>query len=305
MEMSSILIVGSVAFDTLHLPSGSYPRVIGGSAVYAGLAASRFSKAGIVGVVGRDFPSDVLARLAERGLDVSGVEVADGETFHWAGRYTDDLLHRTSLVTELNVFADFHPKIPAAMRSPRFVMLGNIAPELQLEVLEQTSGSRFVIADTMNFWIDSKRAELGEVLKRVDLLVINEEEAWQLSGERNIGRVAASLLALGPKGVVVKRGEYGAMLFHEGQIFSAPGYPLDVVVDPTGAGDAFAGGLVGYLAKAGDTSHEALRAAVIHGSAVASFCVQGVSTEALETLTDESLTRRIEGFSEIVRYRNR
>lgn len=301
--MSSILIVGSVAFDTLHLPTGSYPRVIGGSAVYAGLAASRFAKPGIVGVVGRDFPGDVLDRLAARGIDVAGVEIADGETFHWAGRYTDDLLHRTTLATDLNVLADFQPKIPESMRSPRFVMLGNIAPELQLSVLEQTTGPRFVIADTMNFWIDSKRAELGEVLKRVDLLVINEEEAWQLSGERNIGRVAASLLALGPKGVVVKRGEYGAMLFHEGRVFSAPGFPLDVVVDPTGAGDAFAGGLVGYLAKKGDTSHEALRSAVIHGSAVASFCVQGVSTESLESLEDSALRHRIDGFDDIVRFR--
>lgn len=300
--MSSILIVGSVAFDSLHLPSGSYPRVLGGSAVYAGLAAARFAKPGIVGVVGKDFPDDVLGRLQDRGIDTSGVEIADGATFHWEGRYTDDLLHRTTLATDLNVLADFNPKIPESLRSPRFVMLGNIAPELQLSVLEQTSGPRYVIADTMNFWIDSKRPELCKVLERVDLLVINEEEAWQLSGERNIGRVAASLLALGPKGVVIKRGEYGAMLFHEGRVFSAPGYPLDVVVDPTGAGDAFAGGLIGYLAKKGATNHEALRSALIHGSAVASFCVQGVSTESLESLTDEALAHRIAGFDDMVRF---
>lgn len=300
--MSSILIVGSVAFDTLHLPSGSFPRVLGGSAVYAALSASRFARCGIVGVTGRDFPEEHIAHMVARGIDVSGVEVADGETFHWEGRYTDDLLHRTTLRTDLNVLADFHPKIPETMRAPKLIMLGNIAPELQLSVLEQTRGPRYVVADTMNFWIDSKRPELGKVLEKIDLLVINEEEAWQLSGERHVGKVARALLALGPKGVVVKRGEYGAMLFHDDKIFSAPGYPLDLVVDPTGAGDSFAGGLIGYLARAGKVDHDTLRAAVIHGSAIASFCVQGVSTERLLSLTDGELDDRIGAFDELVRF---
>ncbi len=300
--MSSILIVGSVAFDTLHLPTGSHPRVLGGSAVYAALSASRFAPCAIVGVAGRDFPSEEIAHLVERGIDVTGIEIADGETFHWEGRYTDDLLHRTTLRTDLNVLATFAPKIPAHLRSPKLIMLGNIAPELQLSVLDQTSGPRYVVADTMNFWIDSARADLGKVLERIDLLVINEEEAWQLSGERHVGRVARALLALGPKGVVVKRGEYGAMLFHDDKIFSAPGYPLDVVVDPTGAGDSFAGGLIGYLARAGRTDHDSLRAAVIHGSAVASFSVQGVSTDRLRSLSDGELTDRIHSFDELVRF---
>lgn len=300
--MSSVLIVGSVAFDTLHLPSGSFPRVLGGAAVYAALAASRFSKCAIVGVAGRDFPKSAVDMLESNGVDVRGVEIADGESFHWEGKYTDDLLHRETLATDLNVLATFDPKIPESLRTPKLIMLGNMVPALQLAVLDRTSGPRFVVTDTMNFWIDSQRDDLGKVLLRTDLLVINEEEAWQLSGERHIGRVAAALLALGPKGVVIKRGEYGAMLFHEGGVFSAPGFPLDVVIDPTGAGDAFAGGLVGYLANSPTIDHDAIRAAVIHGSAVASFCVQGVSTQRLESLTPDELNVRIRAFDELVRF---
>lgn len=300
--MSGVLIVGSVAFDTLHLPTGSFPRVLGGAAVYAALAASRFAKVGIVGVAGRDFPSDAVSMLESHGIDTRGIEFADGESFHWEGKYTDDLLHRDTIRTDLNVLATFDPKVPEALASASLIMLGNMVPALQLAVLDRTSGPRFVVTDTMNFWIDSQREDLGKVLLRTDLLVINEEEAWQLSGERHIGRVASALLALGPKGVVIKRGEYGAMLFHEGQVFSAPGFPLDSVIDPTGAGDAFAGGLVGYLARAASTSHDALRAAVIHGSAIASFCVQGVSTQRLESLTGDELTTRIKAFDELVRF---
>lgn len=300
--MTPILIVGSIAFDTLHLPTGSHPRVLGGAAVYASLAASRFARSGVVGVVGRDYPRAFLDELERRGVDVSGVEVADGDSFHWEGRYTEDLLHRTSLRTDLNVFASFDPKVPAGLRGCPYVMLGNIAPELQISVLDQTEGTPYVVADTMNFWIDSQRPALLRLLPRVDLLVINEEEAFQLSGERHIGRVARALLAMGPKALVIKRGEYGAMLFHDGRVFSAPGFPLDLVLDPTGAGDSFAGGLIGYVARAGRIDHDTLRAAVIHGSAVASFCVQGVAVEPLVGLGETDLAARIDAFSELVRF---
>lgn len=297
--MSSLLVVGSVAFDTIHNHLGSHARILGGSATYASLAASQLAPVRLVGVVGKDFPRKAVDMLRGRGIDTTGLEVAHGETFHWEGRYADDLTSRTTIQTDLNVFADFEPKIPERFRDSEFVMLGNIAPELQLHVLDQVRSPRLVIADTMNLWIDTALGALKELLSRVDILVINEEEARQLSGFHHPLAVAEALRALGPETVIVKRGEYGALLFLEEDIFCAPAYPLKTVADPTGAGDSFAGGFLGYLAEAG---HDDLRQAVICGSAAASFCVQDVGIGALENLSREDLEDRIREFRELTTF---
>jgi fructose-1-phosphate kinase PfkB-like protein len=234
--------------------------------------------------------------LRGRGIDTTGLEVANGKTFHWEGRYSDNLTSRTTIQTDLNVFADFNPKIPAAFRDSEFVMLGNIAPQLQLHVLDQIDNPKLVIADTMNLWIDTALDALEALLKRVDILVINEEEARQLTGFHHPLAVAEALRALGPETVIVKRGEYGALLFLDEDIFCAPAYPLKSVSDPTGAGDSFAGGFLGYLAENGHTD---LRQAVICGSAAASFCVQDVGVSALQNLSREDLDGRIREFREL------
>jgi sugar/nucleoside kinase (ribokinase family) len=250
----------------------------------------------LVGVVGKDFPREAVDMLRGRGIDTTGLEVANGETFHWEGRYSDDLTSRETIQTDLNVFADFNPKIPVTFRDSEFVMLGNIAPELQLHVLEQIDNPKLVIADTMNLWIDTALDALKELLTRVDILVINEEEARQLTGFHHPLAVAEALRTFGPETVIVKRGEYGALLFLEEDIFCAPAYPLKAVADPTGAGDSFAGGFLGYLAENGHTD---LRQAVICGSATASFCVQDVGTGALQDLSREHLEKRIHDFREL------
>lgn len=297
--MSSLLVVGSVAFDTIHNHLGSHARILGGSATYASLAASQLAPVRLVGVVGKDFPRKAVDMFRGRGIDTTGLEVADGETFHWEGRYANDLTTRTTIQTDLNVFADFEPKIPERFRDSEFVMLGNIAPELQLHVLDQVRSPRLVIADTMNLWIDTALGALKELLSRVDILVINEEEARQLSGFHHPLAVAEALRALGPETVIVKRGEYGALLFLEEEIFCAPAYPLKTVADPTGAGDSFAGGFLGYLAEAG---HDDLRQAVICGSAAASFCVQDVGIGALEDLSRNDIEERIREFRELTTF---
>jgi sugar/nucleoside kinase (ribokinase family) len=294
--MSSLLVVGSVAFDTIHNHLGSHERILGGSATYASLAACQLAPVRLVGVVGKDFPREAVDMLRGRGIDTAGLEVANGETFHWEGRYSDDLTSRETIQTDLNVFADFNPKIPAAFRDSEFVMLGNIAPQLQLHVLDQVEKPKLVIADTMNLWIDTALDPLKELLQRVDILVINEEEGRQLTGFHHPLAVAEALRALGPETVIVKRGEYGALLFLEEDIFCAPAYPLKSVADPTGAGDAFAGGFLGYLAEKG---HADLRQAVICGSATASFCVQDVGIGALKELGREHLDKRIHDFREL------
>jgi sugar/nucleoside kinase (ribokinase family) len=294
--MSSLLVVGSIAFDTIHNHLGSHERILGGSATYASLAACQLARVRLVGVVGKDFPREAVDMLRGRGIDTTGLEVANGETFHWEGRYSDDLTSRETIQTDLNVFADFNPKIPASFRDSEFVMLGNIAPQLQLHVLDQVENPTLVIADTMNLWIDTALDPLKELLKRVDILVINEEEGRQLTGFHHPLAVAEALRALGPETVIVKRGEYGALLFLEEDIFCAPAYPLKSVSDPTGAGDAFAGGFLGYLAENGHTD---LRQAVICGSATASFCVQDVGIGALKDLTREHLEKRIHDFREL------
>jgi sugar/nucleoside kinase (ribokinase family) len=294
--MSSLLIVGSVAFDTIHNHLGSHARILGGSATYASLAACQLAPVRLVGVVGKDFPHEAFEMFRSRGVDTTGLEVANGKTFHWEGRYSNDLTSRTTIQTDLNVFADFHPKIPAAFRDSEYVMLGNIAPQLQLHVLDQVESPTLVVADTMNLWIDTALDALKELLTRVDILVINEEEARQLTGYHHPLAVAEALRALGPETVIVKRGEYGALLFLEEDIFCAPAYPLKTVADPTGAGDSFAGGFLGYLAENGRAD---LRQAVVCGSATASFCVQDVGTGALVGLSREDVEARIREFREL------
>jgi sugar/nucleoside kinase (ribokinase family) len=300
--MSSMLVVGSVAQDTIHNHLGSHPRVLGGSAVFASLAAAHFVEPRIVGVVGTDFPDASIALLRDKGIDVSGLEVVEGQTFHWEGRYSPDLTSRESIRTELNVFAEFHPKIPEAFRETPYVMLGNIHPSLQIEVLEQIRQPRLVIADTMNFWIEGTPAELARMLARVDVLVINEEEARQLAQRHNIAQVARVLLAMGPRIVVIKRGEYGALLFHGDQVFSAPAYPVEEVRDPTGAGDTFAGGMLGYIARADRVDPQTLRRAVVYGSALASFCVEGVSVERLAAVTRAEIDERYLAFARLAHF---
>lgn len=299
---SPILVVGSVAFDTIHNGSGTHRRVLGGSATFASLSASFFAPIQLVGVVGRDFPDDAIRMFRERHVDVEGLEIADGDTFHWEGRYTDDLTSRTTIKTELNVFAGFQPKIPERFRKARYLMLGNIDPVLQLDVLDQMSAPALVVADTMNFWIDGKLADLKKLLRRIDVLVINEEEARQLADCHHITKVAKCLLSLGPRTVVIKRGEYGALLFDETGAFSAPAYPVDEVVDPTGAGDSFAGGFIGYLAARGDTGPSAMRRAVIYGSAVASFSVEGIAVSRLLTVGRDEIEQRFLEFGKLAHF---
>lgn len=300
--MSSMLVVGSVATDTIHNHLGTHPYVLGGSATYAALAGALFTPVQLVGVVGRDFPERGIELLKSRKIDTTGLEVVDGKTFHWEGRYSDDLTSRTSLKTELNVFADFHPKIPVGQRSTPYVMLGNIHPDLQVEVLEQIEKPKLVIADTMNFWISGTPKELARMLARIDLLVINEEEARQLAGVHNIAKAAKVLAGMGPKTVVIKRGEYGALLFTGTSVFSAPAFPVEDVVDPTGAGDTFAGGMLGYIAERDDVTPATLRRAVIFGSVVASYCVEGISVDRVATITRADIQQRFDAFARLAHF---
>jgi sugar/nucleoside kinase (ribokinase family) len=292
MTRSPLLIVGSMAFDDLDLPSEKARDVVGGSATYASLAASHFAPVRIVAVVGEDFPSATLADLEKRGVDVSGVERTKGRTFRWWGRYADDLQSRTTLDTQLNVFADFKPKLPAAFADSPYLFLGNIHPALQLDVLAQVRSPKLVAADTMNFWIEGERKLLGDVLKKLDLLVVNDEELRQLAGIHNVTRAARAVLAMGPKKLVVKRGEYGALLFDAEGCFFVPAYPLEDEIDPTGAGDSFAGALLGVLAEAGRLDRSVLVRALHTASTVASFCVEGVGTKSLLALTRDTIRAR-------------
>lgn len=297
-----ILIVGSMAFDDLELPvqgdgkgtsTTTNKDVVGGSATYSALAASTFAPVRVVAVVGEDFPEKTLTEMRARGVDTAGVEKAKGKTFRWAGRYDADLAGRTTLDTQLNVFADFAPKLPDAYRDTPIVLLGNIHPALQLDVLEQVRAPRMVIADTMNFWITGEPKALAAMLARVDTLVINDEEARQLSGTHNISRAAREVLRRGPKRLIIKRGEHGALLFDDQGIFAAPGFPLENVVDPTGAGDSFAGGFVGYLASQPELSPLALRRAMVHATATASFCVEAVGTARVARLSRADIADRV------------
>jgi sugar/nucleoside kinase (ribokinase family) len=299
----ALLIVGSVAFDDLDMPSGEYRNVLGGAATYASIASALLLRPGlprIVGVVGDDFSEDLLRDLRSRGVDTSGVERAAGRTFRWHGRYSPDLASRTTLDTQLNVFADFSPKIPADYRSSPFVFLGNIHPKLQIDVLEQIPRAKLVGADTMNFWISREPEDLARLLRRIDLLVINDEEARELSGVHNLVRAAAEIRKRGPRILVVKRGEFGALLFDDAGTFFVPAYPLEDVVDPTGAGDSFAGGLMGFLASQGEATPAAIRKALFLAAALGSFCVEGIGPSRLLAVTRSDLAARMAAFARLV-----
>ena len=295
----SLLIVGTMAFDALETPFGKVDRIIGGSATYAAWAASNFTKPiKQVSIVGGDFPQEEITALETRGVAFEGVEVVpDGKSFFWSGRYHLDMNTRDTLVTELNVLAQFDPKIPESYQDCGYVMLGNLAPAVQISVMQQLKTKpKLTIMDTMNFWMDIAMDELKTALGMVDLLMVNDSEARQLSGEHSIVKAAKKIQAMGPKYLIIKKGEHGALLFYEDRIFSAPALPLADVFDPTGAGDTFAGGFIGYLAKADDTSYESMKAAVIIGSAMASFCVEKFGPNRLKEITAEDVTNRVAEF---------
>ena len=295
----SILVVGSVALDTVETPFGRADDALGGSATFFSAAASLFGPVQLVGVVGDDYPMEALGFLAERGVDLSGLEQARGESFRWSGVYSFDLNSRETLETRLGVFADFEPKIPGAFRDAEWVFLGNIDPELQLGVLDQVHQPRFVACDTMNLWIEIKRDRLLDLLKRVDLLLVNDAEARQLSGDFNLSRAARWIMDRGPRYLIIKKGEHGAILFTPQSTFFAPGFPLEEVFDPTGAGDAFAGGFMGHLAQCGRLDDGDLRRAVIYGSVLGSFAVERFSVERFRDLTAEEIEDRVRAFREM------
>lgn len=300
----SVLVVGSVALDSVETPFGSVKNALGGSATYISAAASYFTAPiRLVGVVGGDFSKSNIHFLEERGIDVEGLEIIEeGKTFHWAGKYHYDLNSRDTLATELNVFEKFNPKIPERYRKSKFVCLGNIDPVLQRRVLEQIERPRLVICDTMNFWIERKNVELRETLKFIDVVVLNDSEARLLAGEPNLIKAARVIRSFGPKIVIIKKGEHGAMLITEQTIFSAPAYPMEDIFDPTGAGDSFAGGFVGWLGRTDDLSEENLKKAVIYGSTMASFCVEKFSVEGLRELTYLQIQDRYRAFRELSRF---
>ncbi len=296
----SLLVVGSVAIDSIITPFAAREHSVGGSATFFAMAASYLAPVRLVGVVGRDFPDSAVRDLRQRGVDLQGLEVVpDGLTFRWKGRYHANMNTRDTLETHLNVFESFSPKLPDTYRTSEYLFLANIQPNLQLQVFEQLQAARLVGLDTMNLWIATAREELREVLRRVHVLTINEEEAQQLTGEHNLVRAAKAIQELGPRSVVIKRGEYGALLFHEHDAFSAPALPLEDIVDPTGAGDAFAGGFMGYLSRGVDPSGAALRTAMIYGSVLASFCVQGFSYDQLANLNVTRIQERFDAFSRL------
>lgn len=292
----SIVVVGSVAFDTVKTPYGEVEDALGGAATYFALAASYFCPVMVVAVVGEDFGNEHIELLERHGVETSGIERASGRSFRWGGEYSWNLNERTTKFTELNVFEKFDPKLPPSFRRAPFVFLANIDPVLQMSVLEQVDAPELVACDTMNFWIEGQPEALAELLREVDVLVINDDEARELSGEYNLVEAAATIRDMGPSALVIKRGEHGVLAFFGDEMFSAPGFPLERVSDPTGAGDTFAGGFFGYLAKHGDLGTAALRRAVIAGSVMASFCVEEFSTDGLVDLGDERIAHRYRAF---------
>jgi sugar/nucleoside kinase (ribokinase family) len=297
----SVLIVGSVALDYLETPFGKMEHALGGSATFCSVAASYLTEdLRCVGIVGSDFPDEHIRFLESRGIDLLGlVRETEGKTFSWGGRYHDDMNTRDTLYTELGVFEHFHPVIPEAWKTSEYVLLGNIHPSLQMEVLEQIEQPRLVVCDTMNLWINISKKELKAVLKKVDVLILNDEEARMLADERNLVVAGEKLLRMGPKVVVIKKGEHGAVLMSKDSYFSAPAYPLHAIKDPTGAGDTFAGGFIGWLSRTNDVSVANMRKAVIYGSALASFCVEEFSIDGIRALTAEQLADRFATFRSI------
>lgn len=298
----SILVVGSVALDDIETPFEARQNALGGAATYFGLAASYFTEVRAVGVVGTDFPDEHLELLESRGIDLAGVRVEDGFTFRWGGRYDFDFNNRETLFTDLNVFADFDPVIPESFRSTPHVFLANIAPKLQLSVLDQVEDPDTVGLDTMNYWIERTPEDLREALARTKILLINDSETRELADEPNLLKAAQTILDMGPELLVVKKGEHGAVTIGPDSLFAVPGLPLETIVDPTGAGDAFAGGFLGYLAAAGDTSPEGLRRATIYGSAMGSFCCEAFSVDRLAALSDAEIEGRFEAFKRLTHF---
>jgi sugar/nucleoside kinase (ribokinase family) len=300
--VADLLVVGSVALDSVTTPFGTVAEVLGGSATYFSYSASFFTNVRLVATVGDDFPEDHVQLLRTRGVDVGGLQRSRGRTFRWVGEYGYDLNEARTIDTQLNVFADFRPMLPSALKKTPFLFLANIAPELQLEVLRQMERPQLVALDTMNFWIQGKRDDLLRVLAEVDVLLINESEARQLAKEPNLIKAARAVLGLGPRTVVVKRGEYGAVMVSDGHFFFVPAYPLESVFDPTGAGDTFAGGFMGYLASQGVVDQAAVRRAIVYGSVMASFTVEDFSLNRLTRLTPGEVERRYAAFQELVRF---
>jgi sugar/nucleoside kinase (ribokinase family) len=301
-QAHSLLVVGSVGLDDVETCAGKRVNVLGGAASYFSVAASFLAKPRMVAIVGTDFPAEHTALFNQHGVDLAGLERVPGETFRWAGVYAPDFSTRTTLDTRLNVFSTFNPKLPAGWGTSQQVFLANIDPELQLSVLEQTSAPKFVACDTMNFWIGGKRAPLLKLLKRIDMLLLNDEEARELSGEANLPAAARAIRAMGPSAVIIKRGDAGALLFHEGGVFAAPAFPIENVVDPTGAGDSFAGGFMGWLARSGSTTPQSIRTAMIMGSVLASFAVEDFSLDRFRTLDLAQIRERFTAFADLVHF---
>ncbi len=303
--MSKLVIVGTVAFDAIETPFGKTDKILGGAGTFIGLAASNFNvDAAVVSVVGGDFPQEYLDLMSTKNIDVSGIEmVKDGKTFFWSGKYHNDMNSRDTLATELNVLANFEPIVPNNYTDAEVVMLGNLHPSTQMSVLNQmTKKPKLVILDTMNFWMDCALTELHDVIKHIDVLTINDEEARQLTGEYSLVVAARKIHAMGPKYVVIKKGEHGALLFYKDDVFFAPALPLEEVFDPTGAGDTFAGGFAGYLAKTRDFSFENMKTAVIYGSTLASFCVEKFGTERMRNLTHDEIYKRLDQFKSLTQF---
>ncbi|WP_370390211.1 PfkB family carbohydrate kinase [uncultured Winogradskyella sp.] len=303
--MRRLVIVGTVAFDAIETPFGKTDKILGGAGTFIGLAASNFNlESSLVSVVGGDFPQRYLDLLSNRNIDISGIEVVkDGKTFFWSGKYHNDMNSRDTLVTELNVLANFQPIVPTAYKNAEVVMLGNLHPSVQMSVLSQMEKKpELSILDTMNFWMDCALDELMEVIAKIDVITINDEEARQLTGEYSLVVAARKIHEMGPKYVVIKKGEHGALLFHEDNVFFAPALPLEEVFDPTGAGDTFAGGFAGYLASTGDYSFENMKTAVIYGSTLASFCVEKFGTERMQNLSEKEIYKRLDEFKNLTQF---
>lgn len=303
--MNKLLIVGTVAFDAIETPFGKTDKILGGAATYIGLATSFFKvDAGIVSVVGEDFPKEYLDLLENKNVNIEGVEIVKGgKTFFWSGKYHNDLNSRDTLVTELNVLADFNPKVPEKYKNSEVVLLGNLHPLVQSAILDQLiEKPKLIVLDTMNFWMDNTWNELIDVIKRVDVITINDEEARQLSGEYSLPKAAAKIQEMGPSFVVIKKGEHGALLFHNKEVFFAPALPLEEVFDPTGAGDTFAGGFAGFMAQSKNISFNNMKNGIIYGSNLASFCVEKFGTQRMENLTLDEVQKRLRQFKSLTQF---
>ena len=300
----SLIVVGTMAFDAIETPFGKIDQIVGGSATYVAYAASNFIQPiNQVSIIGYDFPQEEVAELKSRGVVMDGVEVIkDKKSFFWSGRYHEDMNSRDTLVTDLNVLADFDPKLPDSYLDSEFVMLGNLQPKVQMNVIKQLKTPKLIVMDTMNFWMESAMPELEKVLKKIDVLLINDAEARQLSGQYSLVKASKTILGMGPKFLIVKKGEHGALLFHADKVFFAPALPLEEVFDPTGAGDTFAGGFIGHLARTKDISFENMKTAIIVGSAMASFCVEKFGPSRLKEISKEDIDKRLQQFRELVNF---